>query len=75
MSQQNARPEEGYFAKYFEHKTLYKRKQKKEKKGDIDDEMEEDAFADELFEKQLQGGVADDEDDDEDFLDGGGMIL
>ena len=64
------RADEEYFAKYFQYRVP--RKQKKGGEGDFEDEEAEmDAYADEIFEKQLQDGDIDD-DDEEDFLDDDG---
>ena len=65
------RPEEEYFSKYFEQKAKTQKPKKKKKggeEGDMEDEAEMDAFADELFERELAKGD-DDIDDDDDFMD------
>ncbi len=72
LKETDVRPEEEYFTKYFEQKakTQKPKKKKKAREGeDLEEEEEEemDAFADELFERELAKDV--DEDDELDMMD------
>ena len=67
------RADEEYFAKYFQYRVP--RKQKKLGGGDFEDEEAEmDAYADKIFEQQLQEND-EDFDDDDDLLDDDGIFL
>jgi len=66
-SEENVRADEEYFAKYFQYRVPRKQKKGGEEEYE-DDEAGMDAYADKIFEQQLQDN-GDFDDDDDDLLD------
>jgi len=65
-SEENVRADEEYFAKYFQYRVPRKQKKGGEEEFE-DEEAGMDAYADKIFEQQLQDN-GDFDDDDDDFL-------